>query len=240
MEFETPQDYYNFAKEVRHTNRYIHNGCVERFLSSVLASSNHRTNTIQQNTILWRAQLGNDWDARKQDGYSFETPIPYSLQRMIPPFNMPSEGRANPKGIAYLYLASNSKVAMTEVRPWVGSFISVARMQLLQEVKVVDCSMGLDKPKIFLTDPSHEETEKAVWSSINIAFSTPIDPSNKMADYVPTQILAEFFKKNGYDGIVYKSGLRDGYNIVLFNIQSVKTIDCLLYRARSVDFEFEI
>ncbi|MFZ0569740.1 MAG: RES domain-containing protein [Rhodomicrobium sp.] len=44
---------------------------------------------------------------------------------MKPIPNWLSEGRANPRGIPYLYLASTRDTALAEVRPWIGSHITV-------------------------------------------------------------------------------------------------------------------
>lgn len=58
------------------------------------------------------------------------------------------------------------------------------------------------------------------------------------AYYAPTQIIAELFKKNGFDGVAYKSMLADGYNVALFDPQVTEMLNCFLYEARKVTFEF--
>lgn len=40
---------------------------------------------------------------------------------MKPLSNSASEGRANPKGIPYLYVATDKETAMSEVRPSLGA-----------------------------------------------------------------------------------------------------------------------
>ncbi|MFL6450471.1 MAG: RES domain-containing protein [Bryobacteraceae bacterium] len=54
------------------------------------------------------------------------------------------------------------------------------------------------------------------------AFSTPVTRDGSLADYAPTQILAELFKLKGYDGIRHKSLLNEGKgtNLALFDIDS--------------------
>lgn len=65
---------------------------------------------------------------------------------------------------------------------------------------------------------SEEEIGAYVWGDINRAFSLPLDPGVEEKRYIPTQFIAELFKNRGYQGIAYKSSVReDGYNIVLFN-----------------------
>ncbi len=45
----------------------------------------------------------------------------------------------------------------------------------------------------------------------------PILPQSAAIDYTPTQYLCEFIKKQGYDGVVYRSSVGDGINLALFN-----------------------
>lgn len=60
------------------------------------------------------------------------------------------------------------------------------------------------------------------------------------SEYVPTQVLAEAFRSQGYDGIVYKSLLDErGKNIALFDVQAAELINCCLYETKAVSFDFE-
>jgi hypothetical protein len=52
-----------------------------------------------------------------------------------------------------------------------------------------------------------EEAEHFIWKHINQAFSEPVTDSDNTADYIPTQILAERFKRDGYEGVIYTSHL---------------------------------
>ena len=64
-----------------------------------------------------------------------------------------------------------------------------------------------------------------MWTHIDQAFSEPVTHSDDHVDYVPTQILAECFKKEGYDGILYRSKLSDrGVNVAFFDLD-VATVE---------------
>ena len=54
--------------------------------------------------------------------------------------------------------------------------------------------------------PEPEEVPKIVWRWIDLAFSEPVDREDSTVDYVPTQIIAELFKTNGFGGVKYRSG----------------------------------
>jgi hypothetical protein len=83
-----------------------------------------------------------------------------------------------------------------------------------------------------------QEIEKAIWSDINEAFSEPVERGDSSVDYVPTQILAETFKRHRYDGIAYKSSYgEDGFNVAMFDIDAADLINCSLYRIKDVSVQ---
>jgi len=54
-------------------------------------------------------------------------------------------------------------------------------------------------------------------SAFTADIAQPITESDKLIDYVPTQIVSEFIWSEGYDGFLYDSSLyRSGYNLVIF------------------------
>ena len=59
-----------------------------------------------------------------------------------------------------------------------------------------------------------------MWKSIDEAFSRPISVNDNVADYVPTQIITEVFRKEGLDGVAYRSALGPGHNIAIFNLNA--------------------
>ncbi len=191
---------------------------------------------MKPGTVLCRAQLGNDWRSYEEDGLKEETRIPHQIKRMKPDPEKISDGRANTLGIAVLYLASRLETAILEVRPLIGSYVSVAQFRTTRELKLVDCSQKEIGNLAFLDDNiSAEDTEKVVWSDINSAFSEPVERGDESFEYIPTQILAETFKSLGYDGVGYKSGYgENGFNVALFDLTSADLITCTLYRVKDV------
>jgi hypothetical protein len=209
------------------------------FLKKVIATSKARSKPLKAGDILWRAQLGHCWREEKEGSESVKVPTAYSAKRMKPIPEKAVDGRVNPKGIVCLYLATNKKTVVLETRPLIGSYISVAQFKVLRDVQLVDCSADkfsrhgrvgdLGKPwKNKLWSP--QDIEKAVWSDINRAFSKPADRGDDSLDYVPTQILAETFKREGFGGIAYKSSYgKEGVNIALFDIGGADPINYSLY-----------
>jgi RES domain len=155
------------------------------------------------------------------------------------------EGRASPKGIPVLYLATERDAAMLEVRPWLGSSVSIARLEAKRDLRVIDCSQGSAGaplwPKYLAAEPPPAERERSVWTDIDLGFAEPVDRSDDVADYAPTQIIAELFKREGYDGIKYRSALSDtAHNIALFDITAAELdpTSCALFRPIKINVEF--
>lgn len=88
---------------------------------------------------------------------------------------------------------------------------------------------------LYFEEPDAVEREEAVWSSIDRAFAKPITRSDDYADYVPTQIIAELFKREGLDGVAYKSNFgKNGYNIALFDLDAAALLNCTLYEVNKI------
>lgn len=205
--FKSWQSYWHFAHTTRHENRYIYGQSVEGFLEAVVATSKDRQAEIPEGGVLYRAQL--DCDTRpvyQNNEVIADEEWPYPPKRMLPIKGKSSEGRANPRGITNLYLANNKNTACAEVRPWKGAYISVAVFKVKRELKVIDCSKDIKEKKpisFYFEEPEPEAREKCVWADINKAFSKPVNPNDPETEYVPTQIIAEVLRKEGYDGIAY-------------------------------------
>lgn len=125
---------------------------------------------------------------------------------MKPLAGQASEGRANSKGIPCLYLSTLRDTALSEIRPWLGMSISVAQFKAVRELKLVDC-ISKTRPELryLFSEPPPEERDEVMWYRIDSAFSEPINPTDTSADYAPTQIIAEMFKSEGFDGLAYRS-----------------------------------
>jgi len=142
------------------------------------------------------------------------------------------EGRANPKGIPVLYLCSNKEAAMSEVRPWLGSMISLAQFETTKPLKVVDCTRSSEqRTLIYFDEPSDDEIDSAVWSEIDRAFTKPVTRSDDSSEYVATQILTELFQDAGFDGIAFRSAFGErSINLALFDLESAVVTYGQLYQ----------
>jgi hypothetical protein len=246
-EFESEDAYREFARTVRDQRRWIFEERTAGFLLSVRKASHSREYVLKSGQKLWRCQRGSTHENQTIDEGEeknvIEREFPKDLKEMIPDSRfVKSGGRANPPGFVYLYLANQPETAMAEVRPWVGESLSVALFEITKDVRLVLCQQDSEDPlkRICLGGQklSPKEVDMYVWSDISEAFARPVNRNEAESGYVPTQILAEAFKTEGFDGVVYKSRLAKGLNIVLFNIEVAKPLRCFLYALQSVNYTF--
>jgi RES domain-containing protein len=225
--FLSVMDYYAFAESVRVDARYNLTAESQAFIRALLESSQKRLKTLPIGFELWRACLEhvkfND-KVHSEEERCKAFPIPCDQERLMPYTDKAREGRINPKGIPCLYMADDRRTAVMEVRPWIGSQVTVAKLATKRDLHLVDFSIETqiqDKP---IGEMQAQEVEDFLWSMVNDAFSEPITPDENRADYVPTQIVAEAFRLRGLDGLIFKSSLGTGKNVVLFDLNSVEFV----------------
>jgi len=160
--------------------------------------------------------IGSDWyRARLMTNAS-----PFALAEMgAPPAHLAGHGRANPAGIPYLYLASDAKTAISEVRPHTGERATIARFQL-PDLKLVDVRdpRGLVSP--FDLDDSEViqlRHDLPLLERLGEELTRPVVPSGALYEYIPSQYLCEFMKQSGFDGVAYRSSVGAGVNVAIFD-----------------------
>jgi RES domain len=237
--FKAWMDFIRFASDVKYSARHVLTDDTVAFLDALYRSGNGRHCRITKGGEVWRAQAGHETHVCDDGEQSLEEPRPYLPDRMKPLRAAAVEGRANPKGIPCLYVATTRETAMSEVRPWVGSTLSLGQFELTKDLKLVDFSVGHDstlEPLLF--KHTAEELDDSIWAQVDKAFSKPVGTTPSTAEYVPTQIIAEFFRAKGFDGVRYKSKLAAGFNIALFDLDAARLHTCSLVKVKSVEFTF--
>jgi hypothetical protein len=244
--FKSGGDFFIFSDTVRGEHRYVFTEFVDKFLRDLAGTARHRHEVITRDTELWRAQLNCGTEERRTEVESdltavWDEDVPFGTARMKPKRHAAHEGRANPKGIPYLYVATNLDTAMAEVRPWIGAKISLSSFRTVRDVTIINCAVDHDAPltreTVFAESPPELVTQ-SVWQLVDRAFAKPVTDDDATAEYVPTQIIAELFKREGLDGLRYKSRVGDGYNIALFHLDSAEVIERHLFSVKSVAYAF--
>ncbi len=170
------------------------------------------------------------------------TNTPYAIENMgMPPKELVSNGRANPKGIPYLYTASDVKTAISEVRPFVGDTVTVAQFEVMESLSLVD----LRNPKQTISPFALSEDDLgAIYRDMPFLIllgdelSKPFAPRVADLEYLPSQYLCEFVKHINFDGVVYRSSLSDGDNFAIFEEGKLKRTNTSDYRVDAIDVSY--
>lgn len=136
-----------------------------------------------------------------------------------PPPGSPTPGRINPDGISYLYAAEDIRTAILEVRPVPTQFVSVAQIELTEDIIVY----SFTKPAPLDSDGTNL-LSWADYGEISNYFANPNYGGKSY--YLATQYVSEYIKqmKNSdgqvrFDGLSFRSSLNsEGTNIVLFDV----------------------
>ncbi len=147
---------------------------------------------------------------------------PYTASKMgPPPKTTASHGRANPAGIPYLYLASDTQTAISEIRPHTGEVANVAEFKIPNDINIVDLRDPRHTVSPFLVGDESQITllrgDLRFLQQLGKELTKPVHPNAVAIDYIPTQYVCEFVKKSGYDGVMYRSSVGEGENIALFD-----------------------
>lgn len=198
--------------EVQERKRYFSD--LETFNWEIYIRSNA---LIKKNTILYRSRITPDGKTRlKKD------------EMGAPPKEKATAGRANPLGIPYLYLCNQKETTYYEVRAVYLDRLSVGTFCVLKDLDIVDFSNEIN---LFYTysDPESDVSledivkRKILFDSISADLSKPLRRFDTEIEYVPTQLICEYCKQNGAEGIRFNSSLhKGGTNVVLFNSVDVK------------------
>lgn len=151
-----------------------------------------------------------------------------------PPVAMAKTGRMNANGISVFYGATDSSIAISEVRPPVGSRVIVGEFALLRNISLLDVNALRSvfiKGSVF--DPTYmRQLERARFLEyVSKHISRPVMPNDQPLEYLVTQVVADYLASRStpaLDGILYPS-VQDGTpgsNVILFHKASrVKLID---------------
>jgi RES domain len=227
--FASWRSYRKFRQEIAREYRHFWSSETKQFLDTLAVDSRARVGELAAGRFFYRAQVAHDFDS---DG----VPSPADPVRMTPQANRAREGRVNSKGIPRLYMAADMHTAMAECRPWVGSMVSVGVFETARNLRIVDCTSDR-KPSFYFSvfkkdyEPPAEEIEEAVWRDVAHAFREPVTRDDDVADYAPTQVIAELFRRERFDGIGYRSAFgTDRFNVALFDVTAARLHKCSFVR----------
>lgn len=134
------------------------------------------------------------------------------------PVDFTTYNRFSPAGISYAYASFDEQTAIEEIRPNNTDIVYIGTYQL-EDKKYIDFSSSMLEKYCDIYDPFYKkiiaDNKEFVLNFID-NIRKPISNDHQKIDYVPTQILSEYIKLNGYHGIIFDSSLTGKKNIVYF------------------------
>lgn len=147
---------------------------------------------------------------KKIDKYKEMGPAPYKYSKT---------NRMSPAGISYLYVAGDKETTYAECR-LNGKKAVVAEFEAKESLQIVDFSKKVTTRKsIFDEDYDHDEQWIGPFLDDFIdEITKPVDENVKdhSYEYAATQIVAEYLRSKGYDGICFESSVGNGKSYVFF------------------------
>lgn len=113
------------------------------------------------------------------------------------------------------------------MRPFIYDAVNIAKIKTNELLKVANIAVDLD-----LSNDKDTTVDMHVMRMIQGAFSKP---TNNTDDYIPTQVIAEYIKSLGYDGIRFNSSIHSGgVNLTIFNYEKCEAISSQDFRIENI------
>ena len=178
------------------------------------------TKVFRKGQILYRGRLGYKSYAKNEGDLTYKFKYPYFGKDIKnPPCHLSEAMRFNRDGFSYLYLSSDEKTSIAELRLKVGSICSIAEFRQKKDLRL----LNLDNNK-----------------TLKDFLITPVGDDNKY-HYRFTRFISDLIKEIGIDGIAYDSVQSNGKCFVIFNDQNFELIPYSekMFLAKRVEYFFE-
>ena len=206
-------------KEVREERRFFAN--LSFFDGNDMIEAN---TTIPKDTILYRARI-----------IPSERTYLTKNDMGCPPRGKATAGRANPLGIPYLYLCKNEETTYYEVRALYLDKLAIGEFKTIRNLIILDFTSTLSLYYAYSNSTislSEVIAKQKILQQISKDLSKPLRRYDSELEYVPTQLICEYCKINGIDGICFSSSLhKGGVNVVLFDSSSAV---CVKVQSREI------
>ena len=218
------EEWDDFCNEIKFGNRYFPTKEINTDLLSELLS--YLEYVVEVGCVLIRARL------------SERGTLLACSEMGRPPINRSQHGRANPRGIPYLYLSSDSVTAIAEIRPDSGERVTVADFVVKEPIHAVDLRNPIiDDPFRFGYNLEFMCTYLKFVRRLGAELSKTVSPQEAELEYIPLQYICEFMKKMGFDGVLYRSSVAEGHNLAVFNDSRLECTKTELCEVGAVNYE---
>lgn len=215
-----------FKDEIKNVNRFHINNAIDLQSLETLFKDEAFHSKIMTGKIFYRSRIATDPEGHPDNKMGH------------PPAHLATSGRANPKGISYLYVADEAITSIYEARASLFDYVCVAEFKLIENLKVLNLRQPIYDPISWAEKEAIEDYLVYVpfIKTLQKELSLPIRSKDKEIDYLPTQYLSEFIKSLGFDGVEFQSSLRkEGYNLAIFNPEKLIFNQSCVYEISNID-----
>lgn len=171
----------------------------------------------------FRCRIGtaNKWN-RHSSGWTAEIfHEPYQDAALgAPPPPLATSGRLNREGVAFLYLASDQHTAAAEVRPHPGHRLSVGRYRAVRDLRIAAFESDIAE---FCGSEADLDLFHFI-HSMDQTMARPVLPG-ATGRYTITQLIADGLRRNGFDGVSFRSSVADGQNLCVFRPETFAYVE---------------
>lgn len=205
-----------FKHTVKHFNRFFDIGKVnlrEQYLDQLRPFIMEYERNVSTSTVFYRVR-----EQTEKLLYLDDIEVYKELSPAPPKFA--KTNRMSPAGISYLYLASDRQTAYDECR-YKNMDVVVAKYVSKEELTIIDFSQEvfINMKSIFSEEYDHDFRwiNSFLQDFVNeITYPVDESKSDHSYEYVSTQIVAEYIRSLGYDGICFNSSVSSGKSYVFF------------------------
>jgi hypothetical protein len=229
---EVKLEFQDYQFSIKRKNRFF---VEQKYLDYFNRFIKSNTIIVEENAPLYRSRI----NKVEQNNLPYED----KEINMPPPGIISTSGRANPIGINYFYLSSNKATSISEIRPSIDDFITVASFTTTNELKIVEIGnmVGISGAP---DESGYDDTKKVMHFMLILMreFTRPIKGIAEI-EYAPFQYFAEYCKMNGLDGIRFFSSVmeQDGenYNYVLFSNEKTRLVEKIVVKIKGINYTFD-
>lgn len=228
---EAKEIWDNFCEEIKHNNRFlvVQTNAGKRLVKHLDEIDKSMFGELP---LVWKY-----YRARKGD---LKTGV--NSERLNKEFNsapreIVGDGRGNAQGISYLYLTTDKKTAISEVRPTLGEYVTVAQVKLKSDKPLCSFSFKLlEEWERHMSKPLiKNDVSRNLMYIINDKMSEKIASS---IEYIPLQFIIEYIKHLGFSGFSFDSSLDKGHNYILFSDVEIEVVETYLHKVTDVKCEY--
>ena len=215
-----------FSLLIKEKNRFCNSYFrADQFISFL----SYSVRKYSRGTILYRARI---WDT--DQGYDI-------CEMGSPPPGKRRSGRVNPEGISVLYLTTDEKTALNEVRATAFDYVSVGNFRLKKDINVINIA-GLNdiSPVLYTSGLESLAANTKIFGDIAREIAKPLRRNDSPLEYLPTQYITEFIKSKGYSGVEYTSAMgTGGTNLAVFDESLLECIDVHNVEIHKIDYQYD-